>query len=387
VAVVERPGYAVPIVRRLAPLLLTVVLAVAALAAASPPAHAARGMEVALQDDGSFVSEYSLKRKKALKLALKLHVTRIRVNLPWSTIVNKPGKKNRPKKRHYDFTSYDALYNMARAKGIRLQLTIAGPAPRWATGNREIGCYKINVKYLREFVRAVARHFKRAADRYAVWSEPNYRSWNSPLKDGAKTYRKMYLMAYTEIKKIAPRAKVLIGETSPYGESGVSTAPIKFIRDVAKDGKLKADGYAHHPYDYKHSPDLPPTPDKNAAINNLKNLTKALDQLAAAKKLTTPAGKPLDLYLTEYGYMASGKYKKSEKLRAKYLPRAFQIALKNPRVKEMLQYLLAPPPKRSAFFDTSILTKKNKETKVFKALAAWTAKQAKARMIALPHRY
>jgi Cellulase (glycosyl hydrolase family 5) len=356
------------------------------LATSARPAHAAKGMEIALQDDASFVSELRLKRKKALKLAAQLHVTRIRVNLPWVAIVNKPGKKKRPKHRHYDFTSYDALYNKARSRGIKLQLTISGKAPAWATGNHHVGCYKIKVSYFKEFVRAVARHFKRASDRYAVWNEPNYRSWNAPLEKGAATYRKMYLTAYKQIRKIDPKAKILIGETSPYGEKGTATSPIKFLRDVARGGKLKADGYAHHPYDFAHGPDWPAPRNDNAAINNLRNLTDALDKLAKAKKLTTPGGKPLDLYLTEYGFMATGRRKKPASQRAKYLPRAFQIALDNPRVKEMLHYLLAPPPRWSSYFDTSIVTRKGKPTKPFKALAAWTAKQAQRRMIALPRR-
>ena len=47
---------------------------IAALLGVSPhPAHAAKGMEIGLQDDPSFVTQYHLKRKQALKLALKLH--------------------------------------------------------------------------------------------------------------------------------------------------------------------------------------------------------------------------------------------------------------------------------------------------------------------------
>jgi hypothetical protein len=85
--------------------------------------------------------------------------------------------------------------------------------------------------------------------------------------------------------------------------------------------------------------------------------------------------------------MASGPYEKPASQRAKYLPQAFQIALNNPRVREMLQYILAPPPKFSNEFDTSVLTKKGKPTKVFKALRAWTDEQAKAHTIALPARF
>ena len=368
--------------------LLVVGLAAAALAAAcsAGPAGAAKGMEVAVQDDPAFVSELTLKRRKALKLAKQLHVTRIRVSLPWVAIVNKGHKHKRPKHRHYDFTSYDALYNAARRRGIKLQLTISGFAPAWATGNHHVGCYKIKLGDYEHFVRAVAKHFRRHVDRYSVWNEPNFRSWNAPLKGNASRYRKMYRAAYKIIKHYNRHAKVLIGETSPYGRHGRSTSPVKFIREVAKGSKLKADGYAHHPYDYIHAPRFPEPHDQNAQIYSLDHLTKELGKLAHQKKLTTPSGRPLPLYLTEFGYMASGKYKKSAKRRAKYLTTAFDIALRNPHVREMTQYLLAPPPKYSGFFDTSIVTKHGNPTKPFKALVKWTTKEARAHRIALSPR-
>jgi len=368
-------------------IVLAVALAATALGLSRTPAHAAKGMEIALQDDSAFVSQIGLKRKKALAFAAKLHVTRLRVNIPWVAVVNKAHSSRRPKKRHYDFTSYDFLFNRARARGIKLQLTISGFAPAWATGNGQVGCYKMKLKYFKEFVRAVAKHFRTHIDRYSVWNEPNYKAWNSPLSDAASMYRKMYAAAYSEIRKYDPRAKILFGETAPYGQSGRSISPLKFLRDVFRGGKLKADGYAHHPYDYHHAPNAHGPHNDNAALNNIRNLTDELDKLAKSGKLTTPAGRPLDLYLTEYGYMASGKYRKPDKLRAKYLPKAFQMALENPRVREMTQYLLVPPPPHSDFFDTSIITKKGKETKPFKALAAWTTLQAKHRRIALPAKF
>ena len=362
--------------------LLVVVVAVCC----ATSAGAAERMEVALQDDPAFVSELTLKRGKALKLASRLHVTRIRVNLPWRSIVDHANSKKRPKHRHYDFTSYDALFNAAGRHGIKLQVTISGPAPRWATGDGKKGNYKVKLADYEHYVRGVAKHFRHHVDRYSVWNEPNYRSWNSPLKGNAERYRKMYMAAYKIIRHYDRKAKILIGETSPYGKKGDddSTSPIKFLRAVAKHGKLKADGYAHHPYDYVHGPHWPSPHDANASISGLDNLTEALDKLAKQGKLTTRAGKPLDLYLTEFGYMRKGRYKKPTTKRANYLRDAFAIALRNPRVREMTQYGLAPPPPYSRHWDMSIVTRKGKPTKVYKTLAAWTDEQAEAHAIALP---
>jgi hypothetical protein len=370
--------------RLLLPTLVAAALAAVALATTSaPPVRAARGMEVAVQDDAAFVSEITLKRKKALKLAARLHVTRIRTNLNWAAIVNHGHSKKQPKHRKYDFASYDALYNAARHYHIKLQLTISGFAPPWATGDHKVSCTRIDIGDFKHYVRAVIKHWRHKVDRYSIWNEPNFRSWNAPLKGNAKRYRKMYTAAYKIIRHYDKKAKILIGETSPAGKKGTSTKPLKFLRGVAYKGHLRADGYAHHPYDYHRGPHAPSTRDDNAAINNLRNLTDQLDKLAKKKRLTTTKGKALPVYLTEYGFMAKGPYKMSASRRAKYLPQAFQIALRNPHVKEMLQYLLAPPPKFGNDFDTSIVTKKGKPTKVYKALEKWTDEQAQAHTIAL----
>jgi len=350
---------------------------------AGSPAHAAKGMEVALQDDGTFVTSRGIARDRGLELADELHVSWLRVNLPWATVV-KPRKKKRPKDPHFDFTSYDGLYNAAAAHGIKLELTLMGPAPRWATGNHKRGNYKPRVKYFREFVKATVSHFKGLIERYDIWQEPNYYSWLAPNKRAARTYRRLYLAAYKTIKEIDPEAKVFIGETAPYRIFGRAMAPLKFLRDLLKLGPLKADGYAHHPYDFKHKPNYRYPGRDNVTMGTLYRLTRALKSYADSGRLETPDGKPLDLYLTEYGYKARGKFKVREKRRAKYLTRGFQIALNNPHVRQVVQYLLARPIGRSKFFDTSIVSKHGKRSRTFKALAKWARKNAAAKRIADP---
>jgi polysaccharide biosynthesis protein PslG len=362
--------------------LLVAAIAAACTATTAAPARAASGMEVAIQDDGPLVSNTPIRRSKDLKLAARLKVTRIRVNIPWVSVVNHPHSRKKPKHVRYAFNGYDKLYLAARKRGMKLQLTISGFAPAWATGNGQVGDYRIKTKYFTSFVKVIARHFKGHVDRYGIWNEPNYISWLSPMSDAPKIYYRMYTNAYHWIKKIDPRAKVLFGETAPYGQSGRATAPISFIKNVVHYGAITADGYAHHPYDFRHSLYYHYPGSDNATLETLDNLTHALDKLAAEHRMNTPLGQPLDLYLTEYGFMASGPYARGESFRAKYLPRAFQKALDNPRVKEMLQYLIVKPPPRSAFFDTSLASKKGKVGKTFKALQKWAQNAAKHHKIA-----
>ena len=64
--------------------LLAIAVTLSGLAAASD-ARAARGMELALQDDATFVvGKKRVSRTRALDRARQLGVTRLRVNLLWS---------------------------------------------------------------------------------------------------------------------------------------------------------------------------------------------------------------------------------------------------------------------------------------------------------------
>ena len=56
----------------------------------------------------------------------------------------------------------------------------------------------------------------------------------------------------------------------------------------------------------------------------------------------------MPVYLTEYGYFASGNRALTRKQRSRYLQQAYSIALKNARVKSQLQYLLVAPPRESS---------------------------------------
>ena len=153
-------------------------------------------------------------------------------------------------------------------------------------------------------------------DRYSIWNEPNWKTWLGPLKAAPAIYRSMYVRAYDAIKAADPRAKVLIGETSPYERRGLSTAPLALLRKVTcvnrnyrrvgNCPRLRADGYAHHPYDFTHPPNYQYPGADNVTIGTLPRLTRALDRLARSGALRFNGGGRMPLYLTEYGYFATG---------------------------------------------------------------------------------
>jgi hypothetical protein len=365
--------------------LLLVAVACATASCGSSSSESSK-LDVALQDDAVFLKRDYYDRETALKQAQALGVTRLRVLVIWNRVTGDPNRKTAPPSVRYDWSAYDGLIDDAARHGIRLQLNLTGPAPAWATSNHKAGVMRPDAKLYGEFAGAAARHFKGRVDLYSIWNEPNYVGWLAPLHQEAELYRQLYTAAYGSIKTADPSAKVLIGETAPYSEDRRAIAPLAFLRAVLcrnqiyapikQCSPLVADGYAHHPYEFANPPAAPYPGADNVTMGTLNRLTGALDRLSTAKALHTPDGKALDLYLTEFGYFATGPVAVPPTQRANYLKQAFDIAQRNSRVKEMLQYILVSPPP-GIRFNTSLINLDGKPSLPFQQLSAWVRDNVK----------
>ena len=348
-------------------------------------AQAARGMEIALQDDQAFVhQDYYKDRERALRTARSLGVTRIRILVNWAYTLPREqyDATSKPASPKYEFRRYDKAIDAAARYGIRVHLSLAGPAPAWATSNKKVGPRDPDTSAYGEWVGIAADHFKGRIDRYSIWNEPSWFTWLAPLRSAPRIYRNLFIKGYRAIKMRDRRARVLIGETVPYSQPGRSIAPLKFLRAMTcvnksyrkrRCGGLKADGFAHHPYDFQRSPKRPRKGSDNATIGKLSNLTRGLDRLSKAGALRKAGGGRLPIYLTEHGYFSSGKRALRRSLRGRYLKQSFEIALRNGRVKSMLQYLLVSPPpgSDSRFFDIALMTTQNRKHPQFGALQSF----------------
>jgi hypothetical protein len=217
------------------------------------------------------------------------------------------------------------------------------------------------------FVRDAVRHFRGEVDRYSIWNEPNWKTWLSPQKQAAKLYRGLYTAAYRAVKGADPHADVLMGELAPTG-GGKAIAPLQFLHDMFKGAKpMKADGFAMHPYQLTSAPNKIAGKAGDVTIGTLPRLTSALDALYKARKLRTPSGRKLDLYLTEFGYRTAGSRRQPQSRIANWLVAAIEVARKNKRVKQLLQYQLIDPPK-AALWHSALLTRKGSPQKAYKAL-------------------
>ena len=365
-------------------------------------------MEVALYDDPVLLARHYYDRDRALQNARELGVTRLRVFVNWAGVMGRQRESTEPPAEPtYYWGIYEEIIDAAARAGIRVQLDLTGPAPRYATGDKEMGMTRPDPARYAEFAKAAATRFKGRVDRYSVWNEPNHDGWLRPSAEAPKLYRALYVAGYAAIKGADPGAAVLFGETAPYHGTR-AMAPLTFLRRTLcltpkykVDGKclagmpegtrkrtLRTDGYAHHPYDFRNAPNYKFRGADNVTIGTLSRLTSALDRAARAKALLAPKGRRAPfVYLTEFGYFASGERAQiPENRRVKYLPQAFAIAQKNPRVKQMLHYGLAAPPSTyaGAAFDFGLLQSDGTPRATYGPLVKWAKRAIKKRQIAAP---
>jgi hypothetical protein len=386
--------------------LVAIVTALASLAVAAP-ASADRALEIAIQDDPVFLHRHYYDRDRALAQAREMGVTRLRVHVGWAAVLGEQAKqRTAPSPLVYDFSAHDDLIDAAAAHGIRVQLNFVPHAPAFATGDRKVGVERPNPRMYGQFVRAAMQHFKGRVDRVGHWNEPNHVGWLTPQKTAATQYRALYREGYKAVRKVDRKAKQLIGELVPYHNGSRSSSPLSFLRDLTctrigakrpgqagfrlrKKGScsgLRADGLAHHPYEYRGPPESSYPGTDNVTIGTLDRLSSTLHELSRLRALATPKLRQVDIYLTEFGYFGSGRNSHPDIRRASYLRRAFQIGVDDPSVRQVLQYLLVRPPRKypGAFFDMAVVNMNGTPMEPFKQLARWSRSAGRRGDVVVP---
>jgi hypothetical protein len=251
-------------------------LASCALAAALPLGCGSSANHAAVPAHGSpasiFEDELHLHTDPAGTLALlrRLGVSRVRVYVPWRSLApNALATRPPPGLVASDpaaypagsWAIYDTIVRDAAKQHIGLDLTVGGPAPRWAVGQgapaNPFMSWKPSATAFGDFVRALATrydgHYKPAGaaaplpgvDFWAIWNEPNYGVDLSPQATNHSTvevsprlYRDLVDQAWTALHATGHGGDtILIGETAPRGiTTGNSPGnfsgmvPLRFIR-------------------------------------------------------------------------------------------------------------------------------------------------------------
>ena len=186
--------------------------------------------------------------------------------------------------------------------------------------------------------------------------------------DSFDHYRALYRRAYPLIKRESGGAEVLIGEINSGGGSKAWVEHMLCMRPAVGDcSTLRADGYAHHPYQF----DAPPEKATgNWGIGDTSRIQSTLREAARRGILRTPNNGVVPLLFNEFGYVGKSDHFRNvpDSLQAEWLPRAYAHAKRN-GVKTVSQYHLDPSNYHR--WDSSILRADGSPRPQFNTLKNW----------------
>jgi hypothetical protein len=314
---------------------LLVALVVAALMA---PTANARGLRTGFSDNDIFdpTASSSVNRGTWLDRAKADRAGIIRISVDWrQTTRNKPKNPTNPADPAYGFARLDAAIKAAKMRGFDVLLTVFR-APPWAEGAHPPkrleflpGAWKPSPRAYGKFGQALARrysgHFQglpRVHD-FEVWSEPNLTQflapqWRHKRPFAPKRYRALLNHFYTGVHKAQPKATVIAGATSPFGDprkhqlypTHPRMRPLVFLRTVlclnrklkrAKKCKHKAhlDAVSAHPLNFQNGPHYKPHSKNDSQVANFGRVRRIL-KAAKHAKTVRPKGRK-SLWATEVG--------------------------------------------------------------------------------------
>lgn len=210
--------------------LRTLLLATLAALLAGAPARAASTQLVFFEAPRDLTAPASTDatRAAAFNDFTTLGVNALRVNLRWSDVALSPDVAAKPNAdmadpANYYWAQYAKVIDTAKERGMTVLISLAGPAPKWATAVKADNLTRPVAPEFRLFAAAAAKRFGSGNVLWSIWNEPNLAKFLLPQVSGGKAvspliYRDLYLAAYAGIKTDAglSSTKVLFGETAQW---------------------------------------------------------------------------------------------------------------------------------------------------------------------------
>lgn len=373
-----------PRIRNLTPILLSIALALSAIGLGSSSASASTGQALFFEAPSELLNPAT--RPAAIQQIQYLGVKALRVELSWYAVAPGRDSVSRPSfdaanPSSYEWGQYDSLLEEAKRLRWQVLLTVAPPAPRWATSNGQAPYVtRPDDRDFEEFMTAVGRHYGGIVTDYAIWNEPNETNSLRPQFSASGNpaapmiYRGLFEAGYKGLQAAGIKApRVLMGETAPGGfvkmAKGVPTysgvAPLTFLRGALCLNaryqkargclKLPAYGYGQHPYASNTlGPFYKPSSPEGVTIGTLGRLVTALNKAAKAEAIRSS----MPIFLTEFGVMSKPNRYFGVRVskQAEYDAIAERIAWENPRVAAFSQYLLRDDPLSKASYVVTFQT-------------------------------
>ena len=147
--------------------------------------------------------KYSCNRdlEKSISLMQQAGVGWVRLDFLWSDI--------EPQRGNFDFTKYDCIVGLLRAKGIHI-LGILHYSTDWASACGKWNCPPSENKLFIKYATRVIQRYKGQVKYWELWNEPDSPTyWNQ--QDGLKSYCALLKEVYIAAKQVDPECKILNG--------------------------------------------------------------------------------------------------------------------------------------------------------------------------------
>jgi hypothetical protein len=312
-----------------------IVLAVVAYGAWAAAGASARGLQTGFTDS-KFQSAPAV-RATNLDRARAAGGKIVRLNVVWHNIApDPPANPTDPADPAYRWISVDRAVRDAAARGFKVMFTVFN-APRWAQGPNPApgagpGAWEPNPHAYGDFAKALAARYSGSFhDRHGAllphvgvfeaWNEPNQNVYLAPQwtagnkPNGPTLYRHLLNALYAGVKSVQPKATVVGGATSPYGDppGGDRMIPKTFLtRLFCLNGKLRPtkcsekphlNVLSHHPINTSGGPDRRPGVAGDIVPHNFGQVGKILRAAERAKHVA-PKGHH-GLWATEFWWISS----------------------------------------------------------------------------------
>jgi hypothetical protein len=357
--------------RRIAAALGLATVAAAGGAFAEAPAGASKTQWSMFEDARALAGADPESRQRTLDEIQALGADTLRIGVGWDQVAPDPQARQKPDFDAADpsaypgFGRYDDLVQRATRMGFRIMITLAPPAPRWATRGGRGDNYRLDSSKFADFAGATARRYSGefnglpAVYYFSIWNEPGHQLFLKPRPLAPRIYRRMVERAMPAIRRAAPAAKVFVGELAPVGTDTKVIGPLTFLRKwLCLDAsykrlrgqkaraagcrnfeKVDADGFAHHPYGVQERSTRPRKGRDIVNISVIRRLGKALDRAARAGRISAR----MPIYNTEFGSQSSPPdpfVGISLASQARLINHGEEISHRYPRLKSYSQYLL-----------------------------------------------
>ncbi len=173
------------------------------------PAAASTTQQSLMQDDDLVLYRGPDVQASTLQRMAGLGVDTVRINLIWRNVVGKGGRKAQRKPTNpasypaANWDPYDGAVRTAASLGMGVYVTVTGPAPDYAEGEKppsrsEAPVWKPDPKAYGKFVQAVGRRYSGgyqdendsaplpAINQWSLWNEPNQAGWLEPQYEKRK---------------------------------------------------------------------------------------------------------------------------------------------------------------------------------------------------------